>query len=61
MRKVEVHLIDFTGDLYGERLDVDLFERVRDIVQFDSVEALKQQLSSDMEQVRAVAKRQLGR
>ena len=61
MRKVEVHLIDFTGDLYGERLDVDLFERVRDIVQFDSVEALKQQLSSDIEQVGAVAKRQGGR
>ena len=61
MRKVEVHLIDFNGDLYGERLEVDLFERVRDIVQFDSVEALKQQLLNDVEQVRAVAKRQGGR
>jgi riboflavin kinase/FMN adenylyltransferase len=56
-RKVEVHLIDFTGDLYGERLDVDLFEQLRDIVQFDSVEDLKQQLSSDVEHARAVAKR----
>jgi riboflavin kinase/FMN adenylyltransferase len=55
-RKVEVHLIDFSGDLYGERLDVDLFEQLRDIVQFDSVEDLKQQLSIDVEHARAVAK-----
>ena len=28
-RKVEVHLIDFSGDLYGQNLDVDFLQRLR--------------------------------
>ena len=54
-RKFEVHLLDFTGDLYGQTLDVDLLARVRDVVRFGSSDALKQQLNQDLEAVRSLA------
>lgn len=54
-RKFEVHLLGFTGDLYGQTLDVDLLARVRDVVRFESSDALTQQLKRDLETVRALA------
>ena len=45
---VEVHLIDFTGDLYGRTLHVDFVERLRDTERFASVDALRRQLSADV-------------
>ncbi len=52
VRKVEVHLLDYSGDLYGQRLMVDFHTRVRDIARFDSPEQLKQQLAQDIQIVR---------
>jgi riboflavin kinase/FMN adenylyltransferase len=49
---VEVHLLDFTGDLYGEELSVHFQSRVRDEQNFESVEALVAQLDQDLEEVR---------
>ena len=51
--KVEVHLLDFEGDLYGESLMVDFITHVRDVVKFDSVEELVKQLNQDVATVRA--------
>ncbi|QDU81056.1 Riboflavin kinase [Polystyrenella longa] len=50
--KIEVHLLDFSGDLYGQSLTVELNARVRDTRTFDSVEELKQQISADLDKVR---------
>ena len=50
--KVEVHLLDYTGDLYGTSLLVDFHIRVRDIARFESPEQLASQLKRDIEQVR---------
>ena len=50
--KIEVHLLDFQGDLYGQTLVVDLWERVRPICQFNNREALLTQIQSDVEFVR---------
>ncbi len=44
---IEVHLLDFEGDLYEETLCVEFVQRLRDEVKFDSVDALKAQLSKD--------------
>lgn len=52
VRKVEVHLLDYSGDLYGQRVMVDFHTRVRDITRFDSPEQLKQQLAQDIQIVR---------
>jgi riboflavin kinase/FMN adenylyltransferase len=46
--KVEVHLIDFAGSLYGQPLEVDFLARLRSIQPFESVEALQAQLSRDV-------------
>jgi riboflavin kinase/FMN adenylyltransferase len=49
-RKVEVHLIGYRGDLYGDRLAVDFVERLRDTQKFSGIEALVRQLRADVEQ-----------
>jgi riboflavin kinase/FMN adenylyltransferase len=54
-RKVEVHLIDFQGDLYGAPLAVDFVERLRDTKPFASVAELVAQLRADVEQARRLA------
>ena len=38
--KVEIHLLDYDGDLYGQTLLVDVVIRVRDIARFDSAQSL---------------------
>jgi riboflavin kinase/FMN adenylyltransferase len=54
-RKVEVHLIGFTGDLYGADLAVDFVRRLRDTRPFGSVAELVEQLRRDVEQARRSA------
>jgi len=44
---LEVHLLDFEGDLYGASLAVDYISKVRDETAFPSVEALKAQIARD--------------
>ncbi len=52
-RKIEVHILDFEGDLYGRVLEVDFVDRVRDVKRFASVEELQAQLQRDVAAVRA--------
>jgi riboflavin kinase/FMN adenylyltransferase len=51
-RKIEVHLIDFSGDLYGQRLTVEFIERIRDTRPFAGIQELKEQLLLDVERAR---------
>jgi riboflavin kinase/FMN adenylyltransferase len=53
-RRIEPYLLDFDGDLYGRRLVVELWERLRDEAVFDSEDALVQQIERDVEATRAV-------
>lgn len=50
--KVEIHIVDYQGDLYGSRLHVDFIGRVRDIARFDSIDLLVRQLERDVATVR---------
>jgi riboflavin kinase/FMN adenylyltransferase len=54
-RKVEVHLLDFTGELLGEELAVAFIDRLRDTRPFPGPDALVAQLRRDIEQARALA------
>ncbi len=56
-RKVEVHLIDFTGDLYGKELQIEFVQRLRGTRPFANVEELKAQLHRDIADVRRLVKR----
>jgi riboflavin kinase / FMN adenylyltransferase len=51
-RRVEAFLLDFTGDLYGRRLIVELWERLRDEQSFESEAALIEQIGRDVERTR---------
>ena len=51
-RRIEVFLLDFDGDLYGERLLVELWERLRDERTFSSEDELVAQIGDDVEQAR---------
>lgn len=46
-RSIEVHIFDFSGDIYGQSITVSFVGRVRDEVKFESLEKLKQQLELD--------------
>ena len=45
---VETYLYDFDGDVYGEEIEVSLYEFRRPERKFDSVEGLKAQLREDI-------------
>ncbi|MGA4643046.1 bifunctional riboflavin kinase/FAD synthetase [Limisphaera sp. 4302-co] len=50
--RVEVHLLDFDGDLYGRELEVAVLEKLRDEQRFESLEALRRQIRADLERIR---------
>lgn len=52
-RKIEVHLLDFQGELYGAELKVEFTARLRDTRSFATVEELKGQLEMDVQLARA--------
>jgi riboflavin kinase/FMN adenylyltransferase len=45
---VEAHLLDFTGDLYGQELEIEIGEKLRDERKFGSLEELKAQIARDI-------------
>jgi riboflavin kinase/FMN adenylyltransferase len=51
-RRVEAHLLDFDGDLYGERLVIQLWQRLRDEQAFASEADLIAQIAQDVETAR---------
>lgn len=51
-RKLEVHLLDFAGDLYGSVLNIDFIARLRDTKKFANVDALVEQLKVDVIEAR---------
>lgn len=52
-RRIEAHLLDFEGDLYGHRLVVELWQRLRDERAFESEAELVAQIALDVEEARA--------
>ena len=55
-RRIEPYLLDFDGDLYGKRLVVEVWERLRDEAVFDSEAALVEQIGRDVEATRAAVR-----
>jgi riboflavin kinase/FMN adenylyltransferase len=51
---LEVHLIDFVGDIYGRHVKVMFIERLRDERRFETLEALKYQIAQDVKQARTL-------
>ena len=55
--KVEIHVLDFEGSLYGTVLEVDFIDRIRGVQAFKDVDSLRTQLQRDIEFARDVARR----
>jgi riboflavin kinase/FMN adenylyltransferase len=51
---VEVHILDFGSDIYGEKIRVNFIERIRDEIKFSGIEALAQQIRKDVETAREI-------
>ena len=56
-RRLETYIFDFSGELYGSRLRVELLDRIRDERRFSTLEELQAQIAED----RAAVLRLLGR
>ncbi len=56
-RLLEVYLLDGMHELYGKNLTVEFIDRIRGDMKFDSEEALRQQIASDVESAQGVLRR----
>ena len=52
--RVEAHLMDFEGDLYGSVVDVSFVKRIREERRFSGVDELTDQIRRDVEEARAI-------
>lgn len=52
--KIETHLLDFSGDLLGRRIELEFLHRIREVKAFGSVDELVKQIRIDVEAVRTV-------
>ncbi len=50
--RLEVHLLDFSGDLYGSRLHVTFHHKIRNEQKFEGLDALKEQIARDINAAR---------
>lgn len=56
---LEVHLLDFEGDLYGRHIEVEFLRRLRDQIRFSSLEALGEQIAQDVAVAKAYFRRRI--
>lgn len=53
---IETHIFDFSGDIYGEEVEIFFIKKLRDTVRYASAEALVRQIQVDCEAAREVLK-----
>jgi len=55
---VEVYIFDFSDDLYDRRLTIKFLHRIRPVMRFAGVKALKRQVAADLETARRLLREQ---
>lgn len=53
-RTIEAHLLDFSGDLYGQELRLTFLHHIRPELKFSGIDALKAQIASDVTTIRSL-------
>lgn len=51
---IEVYILDFQGNLYRQKIKIDIIERLRREERFDNIEELKKQIENDIKQAKAI-------
>jgi riboflavin kinase/FMN adenylyltransferase len=52
-RKIlEAHILDFSGDLYGQEIEIEVGKKIREVMRFENEEELKNQIIKDIEQIK---------
>jgi len=57
--RLEVHLLDFDGDIYGRRINVSFVEKIRDEEKFDGLDALKSAIRNDIKSGKKIFKHRI--
>lgn len=52
--RLEVHIFDYDGDLYGQQIDTRFIQKIRDEVKFDSLALLREQINQDAQHARQI-------
>ncbi|HYB91800.1 MAG TPA: bifunctional riboflavin kinase/FAD synthetase [Candidatus Binataceae bacterium] len=53
-RTIEAHIFDFNRDIYGQRIKIEMVERIRLERKFESAEALRHQIALDLNRAREI-------
>ncbi|MEK7846301.1 MAG: riboflavin kinase, partial [Nitrospinota bacterium] len=51
---VEIHIFDFSSDIYGREIEIIFIKRLREEIEFGSAEKLKAQIKKDIEVTRGI-------
>ncbi len=51
-RTVEAHILDYSGDLYGQTLELDFYRKIRDEKKFENLDKLKLQIEKDIQNLK---------
>jgi len=49
---LEAHILDFSGDIYGKKIELEIGEKIRDVVKFKNNSELIAQIKKDVELIR---------
>lgn len=52
--KIEVHIIDFSGNIYGEIIEVFPVVKIRDQIKFETIEGLKNSINQDINRIKEI-------
>ena len=52
-RRVEVHLLDFQGELYEKEIELTFVEKLRDERKFPTLDTLREQIGRDIQEAQA--------
>ncbi len=61
VRAVEVHILDFTEDIYGEEVTIEFVDRIRGERRFESLDGLVAQIADDVAEARTLLSERNGR
>ena len=51
---LEIHIFDFNEEIYGHRIEVEFYQKIREERKFENLNKLKEQINLDIEETRKI-------